>query len=93
MAKKKVLLLFSCEVISDSFVTPWPVACQAALSGISQARILEWVAISFSKGLPNPEIKPVSPALAGGFFTAELPRKPDLLGSNTETFNLEVKIY
>ena len=28
---------------------PWPVACQAPLSmGFSQARILEWVAISFS---------------------------------------------
>ena len=49
MAKKKVLLLFSCEVISDSFVTPWPVACQAALSGISQARILQWVAICLSR--------------------------------------------
>ena len=28
---------------------------------ISQARILEWVAISFSKDLPNPGIKPTSP--------------------------------
>ena len=37
---------------------------------ISQARILEWVAISFSRGaLSNPGIKPVSPALAGRFFT------------------------
>ena len=79
--------------MSSSLATPWTVTHEASLSGISQARILEWVAISFSKGLPNPEIKPVSPALAGGFFTAELPRKPDLLGSNTETFNLEVKIY
>ena len=32
------------------FVTPWTVACQAPLSmGILQARILEWVAISFSR--------------------------------------------
>ena len=36
---------------------------------ILQARILEWVAISFSRDLPNPGIKPKSPALAGGFFT------------------------
>ena len=44
---------------------------------ISQARILEWVAISFSKGsCPNPGIKLVSPALAGRFFTAEPPGKP-----------------
>jgi len=26
--------------------------------------------------LPNPGIKPTSPALAGGFFTAEPPEKP-----------------
>ena len=40
--------------------------------GIFQARILKWVAISFSRGLPNPgiELKSlVSPALAGRFFT------------------------
>ena len=43
--------------------------------------------------LPHPGIKPVSFALAGGFFTMELPRKPNLLGSNTKTSNLEGKIY
>ena len=33
-------------------VTPWTAALQAPLSmGILQARILEWVAISFSRGL------------------------------------------
>ena len=29
----------------------------------------EWAATSFSRGLPDPGIKPMSPALAGGFFT------------------------
>jgi len=43
--------------------------------GILWARILDWVAISFSEDLPNPGIEPVSPALAGGFFTTELPGK------------------
>ena len=36
--------------------------------GILQARLLEWVAISFSRGSSQPRIKPVSlmsPALAG----------------------------
>ena len=28
-----------------------------------QERILEWVAVPFSRDLPNPGIKPVSPAL------------------------------
>ena len=39
---------------------------------IFQARILKWVAISYSRGLPYPGIKPislVSPGLAGRFFT------------------------
>ena len=31
--------------------------------GILQARILEWVAFPFSRDLPNPGIKPRSPAL------------------------------
>ena len=38
-------------------------------NGILQARILEWVAIPSPGDLPDPEIEPGSPALAGGFFT------------------------
>ena len=51
----------------------------SSVHGISQARILEWVVFSFSKGFPgfpNPGIKLVSPALAGRFFTTEPPGKP-----------------
>ena len=43
----------------------------SSVHGISQVRILEWAAISFSRGLPNQQIEPVSPALAGRFFTTE----------------------
>jgi len=43
----------------------------SSVHGISQARILEWVAILFFRELPNPGIKPLSPTLAGRFFTAE----------------------
>ena len=42
---------------------------------VLQARILEWVAIFFSRDLPNPGIKPASLALAGKFFTTELSGK------------------
>ena len=42
---------------------------------ISQARILEWVAIFFSRDLSHPGIKFASPALAGRFFTTESPGK------------------
>ena len=41
----------------------------SSVYGISQARILEQIAIFFSWDLRNPRIKPVSPALIGGFFT------------------------
>ena len=52
------------------FATPWIVARQSSLSmEFFQARILEWAAISSPGDLPNPGIKPVSPALAGAFFT------------------------
>jgi len=44
--------------------------------GISQASILEWVAISSSRSIPDPGIEPESPALACRFFTAEPPGKP-----------------
>ena len=56
--------------MSDS-VTAWTVACEAPLRGILQARILDWVAISSSRGLPYLGMEPMSPALAGGFFTTE----------------------
>ena len=52
------------------FATPWTVALQAPLSmQILQARILEWVAISFSRGSSRPKNwTPVS-CIAGRFFT------------------------
>ena len=48
----------------------------SSVHGISQARILEWVAISFAGDLPNPGIEPTSPALAGEFFTTSHQRSP-----------------
>ena len=47
----------------------------SSVYGISQERILEWVAISLSRGSSNPGIIPASPTLAGVFFTTELPGK------------------
>ena len=68
---------FSHEIVSDSFVTPWTVAFQAPLSvGFLQERMQVWVAVSFSRGLPDPRIEPVSSALAGRFLTTEPPGKP-----------------
>ena len=50
----------------------------SSVHGILQARMLEWVAMPSSRGLPNPGIKPTSltsPALAGRFFTTSTPGK------------------
>ena len=43
---------------------------------ILQARILEWVAIPFSRDLPDPGIEPVSPVLKANSVPSEPPAKP-----------------
>ena len=51
----------------------------SSLQGISKARILERVAISFSRGSCQPGMEPessASPTLAGGYFTTQPPGKP-----------------
>jgi len=49
------------------------VACQAPVSiGFFQARILEWVAISYSRGSFQPWIEPRSPALQADSLPTEL---------------------
>ena len=48
--------------------------------GILQARILEWVAVPFSKDLPNPGIEPRSPTLQADSLPAEPQGKPKNTG-------------
>ena len=55
---------------------PWTVAHQAPVHGILQARILEWVAISFSKGSSCPRDQTHMSYLARGSFTTEPPGSP-----------------
>ena len=47
-----------------------------SVHAISQARILEWVFISFLGDLPDSGIKPTPHALAGRIFTTEPLEKP-----------------
>ena len=50
----------SCPTLCD------PMDCSppgSSVHGVSQARILEWVAIPLSGGLPDSVIEPASPAL------------------------------
>ena len=62
----------SCPTLSD------PMDCSLpgySVHGISQARILEWVSISFSRGSSQPRDQTCISCLAGGFFTTGATRK------------------
>ena len=48
----------------------------SSVHGVLQARILEWVAIPFSRGSSWPRIKPGSPALQADTLLSEPPGKP-----------------
>ena len=48
----------------------------SSVYGISKARLLEWVTISFSRGSSYPRDQTQVPWLAGRFFTTEPPGKP-----------------
>ena len=62
--------------MSDFFLTPWIVAHQVLLvHWISQARILERVAISFSRGSSQPRDWTFVSCLGRLFFTTEPPGK------------------
>ena len=50
----------------------------SSVHSISQARILDWLPFPSPGDLPDPGIKPASPALTGRFFTIEPPGKPQL---------------
>ena len=69
----------SCPTLCD------PMGCSppgSLVHGNPQARILEWVAISFSRGSSWPRDwtqSPTSPALAGWFLPTEAPGKPTSL--------------
>ena len=61
--------LQSCPILCDSMDYSPP---DLSVHGIFQAKILEWVAMPFSKGSSRPGVEPASlrsPAFAGGFFT------------------------
>ena len=66
--------------LCNPFVTPWSAAHQgSSVHGIFQARPLEWVAISYSRGSSDPGVEHTSldsPVLAGRFSTIAPPGKP-----------------
>ena len=69
--KKLLMLLFNHQVVSDSVRHQTPLF-------MGFLRQEYWSGLPFSSpgDLPDPGIKPMSPLLAGGFFTTEPPGKP-----------------
>ena len=64
----------------------------SSVHGISQARMVEWVAIFFSRGSSRPRDQTQGFCIAGGFFTAEPPGKHLLLLS-TVIFRFIYVVY
>ena len=65
----KVKVIQSCPILCNPM--------DYIVHGILQVRILEWVAVPFSRNLPNSGIEPRSPALPAGSLVAEPRGKPD----------------
>ena len=72
--------VFSCQVVSDSFATPWETVAFKATLSMGLPRQEYWSRLPFpSPGIFPTGIKPTSPALAGRFCTTEPPGKPMLM--------------
>ena len=69
----KVLVTQSCLTLSKPMVNSPP---GSSVHRFFQARILEWVAIPFSRGSPNPGTELGSPALQTDSLPWEPPGKP-----------------
>ena len=85
------LSLQLCLTLCDPMdCSPWA----SSVHGILQARILEWVAISYSRGPSQPrdptQVSCVS-RIAGGFFTTEPPGKPQHMWQAALILSLETE--
>ena len=78
-----------CPTLCDSMDYSSP---SSSVHGILQARILEWVAIPFFRGLPNPGIKSGSLALRADSLLSEPLRKPGLNKTDGQIFIHSISI-
>ena len=76
--KEYIVYKYTAAVLGHAqlFATPWTMARQTSLF-MGFPRQDYWSGLPFpsSRDLPGSRIKPVSPALAGGFFATEPPGK------------------
>ena len=72
------------------FVTPWSAACQGPLSmEILQARILEWVDVSSSRGSSQPRDWTQVSCIAGILFTSWATREAQSKSKNVSLFHMK----
>ena len=71
------LVVKSCRTLCNPRDCSLPGSSVSSVHGILQARILEWVSISYSWGSSDSGIKPT--CMAGKFFTIEPPGKPTVI--------------
>ena len=69
--QKKMLVAQSCPILCNLVDCSTP---GSSMHGISQARILEWVTISFSGGSSQPRSRSQVSCIAGRFFTVWVTR-------------------
>ena len=82
-------LKLSRSVMSDSCD---PMDCSltgSSVHGIFQARILEWVAISFSRGSSRPRDRTQVTCIVGRSLPSELPGKPNLQLKTNKYLNIK----
>ena len=69
--------------VQQSYPPVWdPMDCSpsgSSVHGIFQARILEWLAISFSRDLPNPEMEPKAPVYPALQVDSLPPEQPKMM--------------
>ena len=94
----KILKAMSCLVTQLYLTLSDPMDCSppgSPVHGISQARILKWVASSFSRGSSRSRDRTRVSCITGGFFTAEPPGKPpqsNKLGQSFVSFTTRITV-
>ena len=76
--------------VTQSCLTLW-YHMDYTVHGILQARILEWINISFSRALPNPRFEPRSPTLQVDSLPAEPQGKPKDSEGNINKWEGKIK--
>ena len=84
--------MLSCSAMFDFFATSWTVTHQAPAHRILQARILEWVASSFSRGSSQPRDQTCVSCTVGRFFTVWATGETPLFSSSCQLALRQVQI-